>query len=379
MKHLHFTQSLEPLYGGGLGSSTVALHRQMRADGLASTLCATHGGKPQQLIADSLEFPRVKPDFIYFSPAMLRAAPGLVREADVIHGHGLYAGPNYIFGRESRRQHKPLVYHVHGMFEPYILQRSQWKKRLVHWVFENENFRAVRLWRALTVKEADQIRACGIKQPIVIAPNGLNLDDFSRPLAGNRPDQASSDQNPPKTAPRLLFLGRIHPKKGFDLLLTAWAKLSSLTRDWELVIAGPDEQGHLAQVRALARSLGLQDQIVFTGPITGQAKKNLLHSADLFVLPSYSEGFSMSLLEAMACELPVIATHACNFPDISRNDAGWECDSVMDSLAGTLKTALQAPEAERRARGRNGRRLVETSYAWPTIIRQLQQACATYC
>jgi glycosyltransferase involved in cell wall biosynthesis len=379
MKHLHFTQSLEPLYGGGLGSSMVALHRQMRADGLTSALCATYGGRPQELVEGSREFPRIKPDFIYYSPAMRRQAPQLVRDADVIHGHGLYVGTNYIFGRESRRQGKPLVYHVHGMFEPYILQRSKWKKHLVHWFFENKNFREVRLWRALTAKEADQIRACGIKQPIVIAPNGLNPGDFSKPMAGGSPIVISADQTLRKTALRLLFLGRIHPKKGFDLLLAAWAKLSPLTRDWELVIAGPDEQGHRAQVQALAGSLGLQDRIIFTGSITGQAKKNLLYSSDLFVLPSYSEGFSMSLLEAMACGLPVIATRACNFPDISRNHAGWECESVMDSLAETLKTALQASEAERRERGRNGRRLVETSYAWPTIIKQLEQACVTYC
>ena len=351
----------------------------MRAEGLASILCATHGGNPQNLAEGSREFRRIKPHFIYFSPEMQRAAHQLVRDADVLHGHGLYVGTNYIFGKESRDQHKPLVYHVHGMFEPYILNRSRWKKRLVHWIFENDNFRHVRLWRALTSKEADQIRACGITQPIVVTPNGLNLGDFAKPLDSDISIKTSSVDNLVKIAPRVLFLGRIHPKKGLDLLLSVWARLSSLTRDWQLVIAGPDEQGYLATVRGQAKSLGLQDQIIFTGPITGQAKKKLLYSSDLFVLPSYSEGFSMSLLEAMACELPVIATRACNFPDISTTQSGWECDSSADSLAETLKTALQTSESERRERGRNGRQLVEAQYAWPTIVKQLQQACAEHC
>ena len=379
MRHLHFTQSLEPLEGGGLGSSTVALQRQMQAQGVASVLCATHGGRPQNLVENSREFRRIKPDFIYFSPDMQRAAPGLVGGADVIHGHGLYVGTNYIFGRECRRQHKPLVYHAHGMFEPFILKRSRWKKQLVQWAFENANFRYVRLWRALTSKEAEQIRACGIKQPIVIAPNGLNLADFPQPMDSEASIQLASGQSLVKKALRMLFLGRIHPKKGLDLLLYAWARLSSQTRNWELVIAGPDEQGHLAQIQALATELGIRGQIVFTGPVTGEVKTRLLYSSDLFILSSYSEGFSMSLLEAMACGLPVIATRACNFPEISANHAGWECDSVVDSVAVTLRTALEAPEAERREYGRNGRQLVETRYAWSAVIQTLEQACAAHC
>ena len=94
---------------------------------------------------------------------------------------GFYVGTNLILGGEARRQGKPLVYHAHGFFEPWILNRSRWKKQLAHWLFENANFRQVKLWRALTSKEASQIRAQGIKAPVVIVPNGLDLDDYSRP------------------------------------------------------------------------------------------------------------------------------------------------------------------------------------------------------
>ena len=87
----------------------------------------------------------------------------------------------------------------------------------------------------------------------------------------------------------------------------------------------------------------------------------------------------MSVLEAMACEIPVVATHACNFPEISQNGAGWECESKVDSVTAALRAALTATDSERRERGRNGRRLVETRYTWPVVIETLQQACATYC
>ncbi len=379
MRHLHFTQSLEPLEGGGLGSSAVALHGQMRAAGLSSVLCSTHGAAPQHPAEGTLEFRRLKPGFIYYSPALHSQAPQLVREADVLHGHGFYVGTNFIFGREARRQGKPLVYHAHGIFEPYILGRSRWKKRLVRWLFEDANFRRARLWRALTSKEADQIRSCGFTAPIAVIPNGLDPGEFPKPLDLDAPIATPLIKSLPKTVLRLLFLGRIHPKKGLDLLVPAWAKLSALTRDWQLVIAGPDERSYLAQVRELARSLGLQGQVVFTGPVTGQSKIRLLHTSDLFVLPSYSEGFPMSVLEAMACELPVIATRACNFPDIAGTEAGWECDPAVDSVAEALQNALQASALERRRRGQIGRRLIERAYTWPAIVRNLQEACAAHC
>lgn len=379
MRHLHFTQSLEPLEGGGLGTSAVSLHEHMKAAGVDSILCSTYGSTRQHSVAGIEEFERVTPGFLYYSPAMRRQAPQLVGESDVLHGHGLYVGTNLIFGREAHRQRKPLVYHVHGMFEPYILGRSRWKKRLVHWLFEDRNIRDVRFWRALTGKEADQIRASGARQPIAVIPNGLDPAEFSKTVDPAAPIDTALIKDLRKNSLRLLFLGRIHPKKGLDMLLPAWAKMSAINKDWQLVVAGPDEAGYLTEIRAQARSLGIQDRIVFTGLVTGEAKTRLLRSADLFVLPSYSEGFPMGVLEAWACGLPVVATRECNVADISSAKAGWECNADTDSIVEALTMALSASEAERRERGSNGRRLIEARYRWSSIVDDLTQACARYC
>jgi len=380
MRHLHFTQSLEPLNGGGLGSSTLALHEQLLAMGVDSTLCSTFGAAPQATAPGAFEFRRIKPDFLYFAPGLRKRTKDLVAKAEVVHGHGLYVGTNYLFGAETRRQHKPLVYHVHGTFEPWILGRSRWKKRLVHWLFEDANFRQVRLWRALTPKEADQIRVCGCRGPIVVAPNGLALEPFS-----GSTELAATIETPlipklQKSSSRMLFLGRLHPKKGLDLLISAFARLKRFHGDWELVIAGPDEHGYGEKLHELAAIHDLRGGCVrFTGPVTGRVKTDLLRSADLFVLPSYSEGFPMSLLEAMACSIPVVATHSCNFPDISSCHAGWECEADSDSLTRALEMAFGAGELERVQRGKNGRRLVERHYTWPSIITTLLEACSAYC
>ena len=234
-------------------------------------------------------------------------------------------------------------------------------------------------WRALTPREADQIRAQGARQPIVVIPNGLDAGALAPPADPARSIDTALIRGLSKNGPRALFLGRIHPKKGLDLLLPAWARLGGRHAEWELVIAGPDEAGYLAEMRVLARSLDLGQRVMFTGLVTGEAKTRLLHSADLFVLPSYSEGFPMSVLEAWACGVPVAATRECNVPDISAEEAGWECDAQLESLVGTLEAALGASTAERRDRGVNGRRLLEVRYSWPSIARELEQVSLRYC
>ncbi len=375
MRHLHFTQSLEPLQGGGLGASTLALHRQFLAMGIESTLCATHGGAPRRPTDRTLEFRRLKPEFLFCSSELCRQASELVAGSDVVHGHGLYVGTNLILGRQARRQHRLLVYHPHGMLEPFILNRSRWKKRLAHWLFEDTNFSYAGLWRALTVQEAAQIRACGVRAPIVVVPNGLDPEDYPPPADPTAPVETPLVPRLTKDCRRALFLGRIHPKKGLDLLLPAWAKLGAGTRDWQLVVAGPDENGYLNDVRQIARDLQIQDRVVFTGLLTGRTKTALLHSADLFVLSSYSEGFPMSLLEALVCRVPVLATRQCNFPEATSAGAGWECEAAPESLTAALGVALDASESERAERGRRGRHLIETRYGWVSLSSALVEAC----
>ena len=379
MRHLHFTQSLEPLTGGGMGLSTVALHRHMMSLGVASTLCATYGQAPQCPADHVLEFRRIKPDFLYYSPEMRARGADLVAQADVVHGHGFYVGTNLVFGREARRQHKPLVYHCHGFFEPWILNRSRWKKHLVHWLFEDANFRHVRLWRALTEKEASQIRACGIRGPIVLAPVGIDPAMLAPPPDLDAPIDTPLVPNLVKSRRRALFISRLHPKKGLDLLVPAWASLGKTVADWELILAGPDEGGYAVTIDRLISAHGLSESVRRVGKVSAEAKVRLLHSADLFVLPSYSEGFPTSLLEAMACAAPVLATRECNFPEVTNSQAGWECDASVESVSAALRTALLADEAERKQRGLSGRKLVETRYTWPSVVTCLLEACETHC
>lgn len=380
MKHLHFTQALEPLNGGGMGLSTVALHRQLLGMGVDSMLCSTYSDAPQTPDERVFEFRRIKPDFLYYSPALRERARDLVASADVIHGHGLYVGTNYLIGAEARRQRRPLVYHTHGFFDPWILNRSRWKKRLVHWLFEDANFQYASLWRALTSKEADQIRAQGVQGPIVVVPVGLQLSDFDVPFRpGEEIETPLIQRLGSRRRFRVVFISRLHPKKGLDILLSAWAELAAEWHDWELIIAGPNEGGYAATVDRLIQQLDLADSVCRVGKVSQESKIKLLKSADVFVLPSRSEGFTSAILEAMAATVPVVATRQCNFPELFQHGGGWECDVNPGSLTGALRASIVAGEEERHQRGVAGRQLLEKEYTWERVCQQLLQACANYC
>lgn len=370
MSTLHFVQSIEPLQGGGLGQAAVGLHLAMR--GLApSRLVATRGKGFAESAPDVTFFERAGPEALYFAPELWRVRRELVAAADWVHGHGLYVGTNALLATEARRMHKPLCYHVHGFFDPWILARSRWKKRVVNWLFEAANCRAVRLWRALTRKEADQILALGFNQEIAVLPNGIRLEEIDQEVSAEQMARIPAR----RCRYRMLFLGRLHPKKGLDLLIQCWARLAPRFPDWELLIVGPDEGGYQATLEAWVAAQGLGDRLTFHPAVTGQGKAAMFRAADLFVLPSYSEGFPVAVVEAAAHRLPCVITTECNFPELSAAGAAWECQPEARGVECALATALSADPAELRQRGELGRRLIEASYTWPAIAEAMRAAC----
>lgn len=370
MRSLHFVQSIEPLQGGGLGQAALGMHLAMRATGESKLVTTCEAGF-DDLHPGVVQCERKGPSALYFSPDLKRIAKQSVAAADWVHGHGLYVGTNAILGGEAIRQGKPLCYHAHGFFDPWILERSRMKKRLVRLLFEDRNFRSLRLWRALTRKEAGQIRALGMKQPVEVLPNGIRLEEIDQEIT-------SEDSAPFRErlrSKRILFLGRLHPKKGLDLLVQAWAALAGKFPDWELAIVGPDEGGYLTEVRAMLAKSGAADSVRFFGSVRGAGKVAAFRSADLFVLPSYSEGFPVAVVEAAAHRLPCIVTNECNFPELAEAEAAWECLPTADSFTAALERALRADDTERSQRGERGRALIESDYTWPLIARKMHDIC----
>ena len=435
--HLHFVQSLEPLQGAGLGQAALSLHLAMRGKSFQCSVGSVqsdpppasvsqpqaprsmlhassphapsplpHASKSMLLATRAADFDRTWPDVIqgvrkghpkmFYAPELKRLAAEAVEEAEWFHGHGLYVWTNMWLGGEARKRGKPLVYHPQGFFDPWILRRSRGKKRLAHWLFEDKNIAHVRWWRAVSNKEAEQIRAVvGDRAVVHVIPNGVDLDEVDAidtarvaggelKVKGNDGEAGTSDsqlftrygawtrRRRPK---RLLFLSRIHAKKGLDLLVPAWGKLTREFPDWELLIVGPDEGGYQATVEKMMADCGCSETCWIHPAVSGAEKHALLRTADLFVLPSYSEGFPMAVLEAAAHRIPVVQTDECNFPELTAAGGAWECRPEREFVEKALRDALTAEDAERAERGLRGRALVEKSYSWDQIADQVISAC----
>jgi len=379
-------------------------------------LLATRAEDFDRTWPDVIQAVRKGPTKMFYAPELKRLAAEAVEQAEWFHGHGLYVWTNMWLGGEARKRGKPLVYHPHGFFDPWILRRSPGKKRLAHWLFEDINIAHVRWWRALSNKEAEQIRAVvGDRAVVHVIPNGVDLhevDSFqfsvgsedacdAHEVAGSgllvagqqsetrhsshvwsprRPISADSGSRHSawtrrRRPKRLLFLSRIHAKKGLDLLVPAWGKLSGEFPDWELLIVGPDEGGYQAMVEKMMADCGCGETCWIHPAVSGAEKHALLRTAELFVLPSYSEGFPMAVLEAVAHRIPVVQTDECNFPELTAAGGAWECRPERDAVEKALRDALTAEDAERAERGLRGRELVERSYSWDQIAEQVVAAC----
>ncbi|MEQ8822388.1 MAG: glycosyltransferase [Sumerlaeia bacterium] len=305
-------------------------------------------------------FPRVAAFSKPLEAACLAEPP-----AHVVSVHGLWQYHTRVALRLQQTHGTPVIVHPHGMLEEWALQFSRWKKRLVGGLWHDRFMRDANCFRALTRSEWQDVRRLGLKTPVAIIPNGILLEDYA-----DLPDEDAFAARFPEAAgrKRLLFLSRIHPKKGLPHLIEAWKQVADARGDdWVLMIAGPDQLGHEAEMRTLAADLGIADAIHFTGPLYDEDKRIALSGSHAFVLPSFSEGFPVAVLEASACRLPIVMTPRCNFPELEEAGGGIVCQPEVESTAEALRQVLAMSDSERDAMGAAGRRLVEERYSWAQV------------
>jgi len=218
---------------------------------------------------------------LLWAPQYKRALTAQARElrGGLIHDNGVWQTTNHVAALVARKFNLPLIVSPHGMLEPWAMRYKSWKKRPAWDFYQKRDLQTACLLHATSAMEARSLRALGLRQPIAIIPHGVETPP---------PPGAPAPRHGPRTA---LFLSRVHPGKGLLHLVEAWSQLRPA--GWRVVIAGPDEDGHCAAVRAAVRAAQLDEVFTFTGPVEGQSKWELYRQADVFVLPTFSENFGV--------------------------------------------------------------------------------------
>ncbi|MGO9485284.1 MAG: glycosyltransferase, partial [Rhodomicrobium sp.] len=274
-------------------------------------------------------------------------------DASVFHTHGLWMLPNIYPAQAARALVRPFVLSPHGMLAAGALQFSRLRKRVFWQWVQGPAARAVSCFHATAASEYDDIRAAGLTQPVAVIPNGIDLP-------------AALPARPPSASYAVVSLGRIHPVKGLDRLIRAWALIEAEHPSWRLEIVGPSDGGHGEALQRLSSQLGLR-QVKFSGPVYGDDKLSLLAEAELFVLPTRHENFAMTVAEALVCGTPVISTKGAPWAGLEPNGCGWWIDHGPEPMAAALRTAMALSPEQRRAMGARGREWMKRDFAWPAI------------
>lgn len=288
-----------------------------------------------------------------------------VKRADGIHIHGLWEQSTAIACHTARALRTPYILSAHGMLQSWALANKKLKKRIYSALFERANVNGAACLHALTHAEAQDYRRFGASHPIAVIPNGVHIP---RSIS---PDLFYMQFPALKGKKIILFLGRIHFKKGLDLLVKSWAMLAKKWPEAHLVLAGPDFENTRSTIEQLIAEHRISDQVLFTGMLSGEIKWSALAASQCFVLPSYSEGLSVSILEALGIGLPVIITDQCNVPDVKLINAGWCIQPDVDQLSCSISEFLHnSPEANREI-GDRGRNLILKRYNWSSVANQM--------
>jgi glycosyltransferase involved in cell wall biosynthesis len=279
--------------------------------------------------------------------------------ADVFHIHGLWRMANVYPADAARARGAPVFVSPRGMLGMEALRFSPLRKKIFWALAQGRAVRMADALHATSEQEWRDIRAFGLRQPVALLPNGVALRAVEAPAR----------------EPYVLSLGRLHPIKGLDRLLRAWALLEADFPDWRLRMHGPSELGHRGELMALARELRLE-RVEIGDALYGEEKRRAFVRASLFALPSHGENFANTVAESLACGVPVVASTGAPWEGLRVHGCGWWTDNEPEAFAAALRDAMSLSHEERRAIGARGRAWMARDFSWEEIGRRMAECYA---
>ena len=336
---------------GGPAFSVSRLARALAERGVDVGLWAPDGSAVSSpILADDRSLVRLDGD--------LGAAVGAFGQPDIFHDNGVWRPYNFAVARLADKTNTPRIVTTRGMLEPWAMQHRRLKKKLAWALFQRRDLTTARCLHATAGSEAQTLMTYGLGVPVHIVPNGVDE------VAADHSVRASKG-----VERKALFLSRIHAKKGLPMLVEAWARVRP--KGWILEIAGPDEEGHLAEVEQLVRASHLGDVVRFIGPVDSAHRSSVYGSAELFVLPTHSENFGMVIGEALAHGVPVLTTKGAPWPTLGDRGCGWWVDTTVDGIEEGLLQATGSEPATLARMGTRGRDFVQQEFGWTRVAEQM--------
>jgi glycosyltransferase involved in cell wall biosynthesis len=381
MKILHVLNSLSPSHGGPVSVIQGLAVAQAKLGHIVDVL-STGIGSPlgdSDAILNSFHYSRgVRWYFASYQFRSLLLSNSVRsflrrhgRSYDIIEIHGLYRFPVTYSAWFARTMHIPYVIRPHGSLDPFLYSKSTTRnlplKRIYEYLFDLPNLHSAGAIHFTASDERNRASFLDLRAPSFVCPNGIDLECYEHlPVRGRLRSKWGLGDDP-----IVLFLGRLHFKKGLDLLIPAFSQLLRHQSNLQLVIAGPDNDNYSVDVRAWVREHGVSESVHIVGNLDGPDITQAYVDSDVFVLPSYTENFGMTVVEAMACGLPVVISDQVNIhSEISRVGAGIvvPCDAIQ--IAHALKSVL-VDSLSRQTMGKAGRDLVSSRFSWPSIAKSL--------
>jgi len=378
LRVLHVIANLDPHHGGPPAAITgmcLALARRGHTVTIATTddYEGGHSHQPGEALGEEVAvqyFPIQWPRRYGLSLPMVEGLRRLIPDFDLVHIHSLYLFHTLVTGHWCRALGVPYVVRPHGTLDPYLRRRSRLKKTVYNWLVERRNLDHAAAVHYTSADERDLVALLGFKAPAVVVPLGIDLrefDDLPQPGMFRRRHPALLDKT------LIVFLGRLTPKKGLDLLAKAFGEVRRVVPQAHLVIAGPDDEGYGRQVRKFLADSGVDGHTTLLGMVAGREKLELLRDTDVWVLPSYTENFGLAVVEAMASGLPLVISNRVNiWNHIAAREAGLVVDCDASQVSQAICRVLREPDLGRRLAA-NALSLARTEFSWAAVGAQLEQ------
>lgn len=261
----------------------------------------------------------------------------------------------------AQKHNIPYLITPRGMLEPWSLTQSKWKKKIAMLLYQKSDLNKAECIFTTAEMEAKHVHELGVHVPCSVIPNGIETEGY--------PCRTSIDV----VKKQVLFLSRIHIKKGIELLIDAWKKIIDNFQGWKLVIVGNGEPEYIESLNQRILSLGLTDSVEIKEPVFGAAKLELYQSSALFVLPSFSENFGMVIAEAMSCGVPALTTTNCPWEILNETKTGWCIDLSVENLEKTLQEALSMEPDKLYDMGQKASQLVFENFNYRNVAARTKE------